>query len=193
MKIQDFSSRVSFGKHFTAIALVVLVYCCCWMVIGDFPHNVISRVIQRKYLLKGVLEHQELWESTGIIHYRISIRNQGYTSYWLMCNSAMVEVRNGAVISIAGQGEDTQWCQKVYHDLTVNGLFKLAREYIDRNDAIRIRINSVEYDEEFGFIDHLSISVFPTLVDPYLYGDEYLAIVEPKYFEVWLADFQPLD
>lgn len=193
MKTRDFLSGGPLSRCFRVIAFVVLVYCCCWMIIGDFPHNVLSRAIQRKYLLKDVLEHQELWESTGITHYRVSIRNQGYTSYWLMCNSATVEVRDRIVVGIAGQGENTQWCQQVYRDLTVRGLFNLAREYIDRNDAIRVRIDSIEYNEELGFIDHLSISVFPTLVDPYLYGDEYLSIVEPEYFDVWLTDFQPLD
>jgi hypothetical protein len=163
------------------------------MVLGDFPHNIVSRFARRDSLLTDIREHQRLWESTEITHYQITIKNQGYTSYWLICNSAMVEVRNGEIVHIEGAGEDAQWCRGVYDDLTVEGLFRLARKYVLRNDPIRVRINSVEYDEGFGFIDHLSISVTPTFVDPYIYGDRYLATIEPEYFEVWLTDFQPLD
>jgi len=172
---------------------MALTYCGATFLLNDFPQNIIARVNQRERLLAEVERHKTVWDDRRIAHYRVAVQNRGYTSLWVTCNSAVLEVNDNSVVSAQGAGEDSEECIDVYSDLTVQGVFDLAISYIDRDDPIRVKIFEIRYDDALGFINHLGVRVQPTFFDPFLYGDDYLSVVQPVFFEIDIADLEIIE
>ncbi len=187
------TSRTSLGRRLVLILGISMLAYCSFAAVLDFPHSIISRIVRYREMTSDLQRNQALWNSLNVTHYKITITNQGYTSYWSICNSATLEVENQSVINIEGAGEDAQWCPDVYRALTIESMFNLVRGYIVRNDPVRVNIGAVTYDDDYGFIKHLGIDVTPIFIDPYLYGKDYLVTIKPEHFQIWITDFQPLD
>ena len=174
------------------LVLLLIIYCGTAFLLSAFPHTIITQSIQQRGILKDLEKNEEVWNESKPPHYRIKIKNQGYSSNWLTCLELELDVKNGTFFRVDEAGDNDQWCVDIYEDLTVDGLFELAKSYLLRDDPIRVRIWDIDYDENTGMITHISVQVKPTMYDAVLYGNDYLSVVNPELFDLWITDFTPL-
>jgi len=172
--------------------LLLILYGGATFLIGDFPHNLLFRLGAQERLLPELEGRRSQWENADIVDYRIAVENLGFSPYSVICSAATLEVRGSLVQKIEGAGADAQWCPEVYRQQTIEGLFDVATQYVQRYDPVHFVALNINYDESYGFIRLLKVAVQSNLLDPFIYGDDVFTRVQPIVFEIQITEFEPL-
>ena len=147
------------------IATILVGYGAASILLGDFPCNVVRRLVEGPVLATENTQQRASWIEHGIRNYHVAVEDRGYNT---VC-SALVQrfelsVNEGKVSNAAIYSDILQYCPNILSDLTVDGVFNIAETFLANWDPIRDVIE-IEYDPQYNFIRYLSVDQRPTFLD----------------------------
>jgi hypothetical protein len=147
------------------IATILVGYGAASVLLGDFPWNIVRRLVEGPALTGENTQQRASWIEHGIHNYQVAVEDRGYNT---IC-SALVQrfelsVNEGTVSNAAVYSDILQYCPNVLSDLTVDGVFNIAEKFLANWDPIRDVIE-IEYDPQYNFIRYLSVDQRPTFMD----------------------------
>jgi hypothetical protein len=170
-----------------ALIGVLAIYVTSLLVLGTFPHDIIRRSRHGEELLSTLDKSQAWWESQEIRHYEATVEAFNYF-HAVYCPSAILEVSDDVIVNARAKSTSVDpVCSN--DELTVAGVFGIARTYILLDDPIRVDNITVAYDEDFGFISTLGVDAHTTLFD----GLEAHDGLVPAHFGIRLTEFKVLE
>lgn len=116
------------------------------------------KALMRPWQIPEFERQHAIWESSGITHYRMTIRQLNLVM--VFCTPATLEVADNQVVKFEPNetyAEMWELCHdaNIYQDLTVDWLYELARGYLyegSNGTSIEIR-----YDERYGIPVHVVV------------------------------------
>lgn len=167
------------------LALVAL-FLLTTLYFGRSPYSIVAQAIRTRSQIQELRANEEKWGEEGPSTYQVHVTNLGYTQFSVICHEATITVQEGRILNRAELQALGVQCLNIFEDLTVEGLFGLARDYLMPRDPIHDEI-TIKFNDEYGYIEYLEVVEYTTLPE-ILIGTGRVGL-----FTIELHEFKPVE